>query len=123
MGVTLILGCAAGQGSGLPEANLKDPRSADALIDCLSDNDGILQELAAVALKSIGETITDKLLLKYDASNKTLTEILIFILDGFKNNQAQTFIEKFKNDPKYVKVFEELSRLQEKEFNVDKVIS
>lgn len=105
-------------------AKIKDPRSADALIDCLSDSDRTLRELATIALKSIGETITDKLLLKYDASNETLTDMLIFILDGFKNDQAQTFIEKFKKDPKYSNVFEALSHLQdEKEINVDKVIS
>ncbi len=111
------------RGSATGLAKLKDPRSTDALIDCLSDNDKPLRELSAIALKSIGETVTDKLLLKNNDLDKTFTEILIFILAGFKNDAAQAFVEKFKNDPKYSKLIEEIT-LQpfDQEQNINKAL-
>jgi HEAT repeat protein len=105
-------------------AKLKDPRSTDVLIDCLDDNDKTLKELSAIALKSIGESITEKLLLKNNNSDSTFTEILIFVLAGFKNDAAQAFIEKFKNDPKYSKLIEEISLQSfDQEQSIEKVLS
>jgi HEAT repeat protein len=102
-------------------AKLKNSQSTEVLIDYLSDHDSILQTFALIALISIGDSITDNLINNYNESNKVLSENIIIILANFKNEKAKIFIEKIKEEQKFLTAFEKINNLSLDDIDIERM--